>query len=72
MNHSNFKFPLNYVKGMQRVLRVFYGNQGIAVNKRLSNKKGQVLLFNAWIDEFDFFLFIFIMLTRKRSAGLCS
>ena len=72
MNHSNFKFPLNYVKEMQIVLIVFYGNQGIAVNKRLSNKKGQVLLFNAWIDEFDFFLFIFIMLTRKRSAGLCS
>ena len=72
MNHSNFKFPLNYVKGMHIVLIVFYGNQGIAVNKRLSNKKGQVLLFDAWIDEFDFFLFIFIMLTRKRSAGLCS
>ena len=38
------------------VLIAFYGNQDIAVKKKLPDKKGQVLLLDTRIDDSDFLL----------------
>ena len=38
------------------VLIAFYVNQDITVKKNLTDKKGQVLVLEARIDDFDFFL----------------
>ena len=40
-----------------QVLIAFYGNQDITVKKKLSNKKGRVLVLDVRIDDSDF-LFI--------------
>ena len=50
---------LDFSHGLSNFCRVsitFYGIQDITVEKKLSDKKGRVLVLEAWINDFDFLL----------------
>ena len=53
------------------VLISFYGNQKITVKKKLSDKKGRILVLHAWIDGFDFLLLnIYSAITEKEQVSV--